>query len=53
MVMTKNDILFVSVLFATYKRIISSEYKSGKMNRGIYYSNLRRMTEVRDNLIHQ
>ena len=51
--MTKNDILFVSVLFATYRRIISSEYKAGKMNRSIYYSKLKHMTEVTDNLTHQ
>lgn len=49
--MCKNDVIFVSVLLASYKKYISKEYKGGRLARGQYYAKLNKMTDVANNII--
>ena len=51
MAMCKNDVIFVSILLASYKKYIGREYKGGRLARGQYYVKLNKMTDVADNTI--
>ena len=49
--MCKNDVIFISVLLASYKKYIGSEDKGGRLAKGQYYAKLNKMTDVTDNII--
>lgn len=49
--MCKNDVIFISVLLALYKKYIGREYKGGRLTRGQYYAKLNKMTDVANNII--
>lgn len=49
--MCKNDVIFVSVLLASYKKYIGKEYKGGRLARGQYYAKLNKMADVANNII--
>lgn len=49
--MRKNDITFISVMLATYKRYIRNEYRDGRLAKGQYYARINRMTDVANNII--
>lgn len=51
MTLNVNDIAFLSILSATYKRIILKEYRKGCMNRNQYYYKRNRIIEVTDRII--
>ena len=51
MAMYKNDVIFVSILLASYKKYIGKEYKGGRLAKCQYYAKLNKMTDVTNNII--
>lgn len=49
--MCKSDIIFISVMLATYKRYIRNEYRDGRLTKGQYYARVNRMTDVANDII--
>ena len=49
--MCKNDVIFISVLLASYEKYIGREYKGGRLTKGQHYAKLNKMTDVTDNII--
>ena len=49
--MCKNDVIFVSILLASYKKYIGKEYKGGRLAKGQYHAKLNKITEVTNNII--